>query len=69
MMNKLLERGEEIARDAQRRSAERVAARLRAELGAGSVQVEAASVIASGRGIMKRWLLDPSLRFLGGGLK
>ena len=69
MMNQLLERGEAIARDAQRRTAERVAQELRAELATGSVQVDGASVIVSGRGIMKRWLADASLRFLGGGLK
>jgi len=69
MMNKLLERGEQIARDAQQRTAQHVGQQLRAELGTGSVQIGAANVIVSGRGMVKRWLADPSLRFLGGGLK
>jgi hypothetical protein len=38
-------------------------------LGSASIEVEEARVLVRGRGIVKRWLIDPSLRFLSGGLK
>lgn len=69
MMSDLLSRGERLAQEAQRRKIADVAAQLRAILGSASVAVEEARVLVSGRGIIKRWLIDPSLRFLTGGLK
>lgn len=68
-MEKLIERGEQLARDAQARQVKRVAEQLRSLFGGAAVDVEEARVIVSGRGIIKRWLIDPSLRFLTGGLK
>ena len=69
MMSNLLARGETLAREAQRRKLQDVARQLSAMLGGGAIQVEEARVLVSGRGLIKRWLIDPSLRFLSGGLK
>ena len=69
MMETLISRGEKLARDAQSVEVRRLARGLRALFGSAAVTVEEAQVLVSGRGIIKRWLLDLSLRFLGGGLK
>lgn len=69
MMEKLLSRGEQIAGDAEVRQVRRVARSLRALFGGAAVSVEEAQVLVRGRGILKRWLFDPSLRFLAGGFK
>jgi hypothetical protein len=68
-MDRLMRRGAEIARAAQQRRVHLVAGQLRAILGSGAVEVEEARVLVRGRGMIKRWLIDPSLRFLAGGLK
>lgn len=69
MMERLLKRGDEVAREAQRRGVARVAERLRVRFGASAVQTDEARVLVSGRGLVRRWLIDPGLRFLAGGLK
>jgi DNA-binding protein YbaB len=69
MMDKVMSRGDELAAQAQAQQVQRVAQQLRALLGSAAVTVEEAQVLVSGRGIIKRWLIDPSLRFLSGGLK
>lgn len=69
MMEKLLDRGQALARDAQRRKLGDVAGQLRSMFGASAVQIENDQVLISGRGIVRRWLADPNLRFLTGGLK
>jgi hypothetical protein len=69
MIGDWLGRGERLARDRQQQKISEIAAELRAILGSSSVEVEEARVLGRGRGIIKRWLVDPSLRFLGGGLK
>jgi hypothetical protein len=69
MIGDWLGRGERLARDRQQQKISEIAAELRAILGSSSVEVEEARVLVRGRGIIKRWLVDPSLRFLGGGLK
>jgi hypothetical protein len=69
MMSDLLSRGERLALEAQRRKVAEVAAHLRAMLGSSAIEVEEARVLVRGRGIIKRWLIDPSLRFLAGGLR
>lgn len=66
MMSELLKRGEAFAREGQRRKVGSIAAELRALFGAAAVEVEEARVTVSGRGLMRRWLIEPSLRFLGG---
>ena len=66
-MANLAARGAEIARAAQQRRLNAVARELRAILGSGAVEVEEARVLVRGKGMIKRWLIDPSLRFLAGG--
>ena len=68
MMEKLLRRGEQLAAEGQQKRLLKVAQQLRHVFG-GAVHFEQARVVVSGRGVMKRWLLDPSLRFLTGGLE
>ena len=68
MMSELQRRGEALARLAQRRKIEAVGAQLRAMFGSAAVEVEEARVLVRGRGMIKRWLIDPSLRFLSRGL-
>lgn len=68
-MIKLARRGEALAREAQRRKLRQLAEELRAILGSASVEVEETRVLVRGKGMIKRWLIDPSLRFLSGGLK
>ena len=69
MMEKLVSRGDEIARTAQQQKIGEVARQLRALFGNGPVEVEEARVLVRGKGMIKRWLIDPSLRFLAGGMK
>jgi hypothetical protein len=69
MMERLLRRGDEIAREAQRRGVAQIAERLRVRFGSGAVQVDGARVLVSGRGLVRHWLIDPGLRFLAGALK
>lgn len=69
MMDALLSRGERLALEAQRRRVAEVAAQLRAIVASAAVEVEEARVLVRGRGIIKRWLIDPGLRFLAGGLR
>ena len=69
MMEKLISRGEQLARDAEARQVRRLAQGLRVLFGSAAVTVEEARVLVRGRGIFKRWLFEPSLRFFGGGMK
>lgn len=69
MMDKLKARGEQLAHAAQKQCLDRVALQLRALFGDTSVAVEDVRAVVSGRGLLKRWLADPRLRFMGGGLK
>jgi hypothetical protein len=63
MMSDILARGDILARRAQQRTIRAIADRLNA-LTQASVQVEEARVLVTGRGLIKRWLIDPELRFL-----
>jgi hypothetical protein len=69
MMDRLQLRAGQLAAERQREKVTEVAARLSALLGDGAVETREARVLVRGRGIVKRWLIDPDLRFLGGGLK
>ena len=69
MMEKLMAHAETIARQAQESQMRRIADRLRTVLGNASVEVRETGLLVRGQGLVKRWLLDPSLRFLGGDLK
>jgi hypothetical protein len=68
-MERLVARAEALARARQRAKVQVVADKLRSLLGEAAVEVEDARVLVRGRGIVRRWLIDPSLRFVAGGLK
>ncbi|MES2119222.1 MAG: hypothetical protein V4513_01430 [Pseudomonadota bacterium] len=59
-----MKRGEELARLARQQRLQEVAQHLRGLLGDGAVAVEEARVLVRGKGMIKRWLIDPQLRFL-----
>lgn len=69
MSAKLMRCAEQIAREKQRQKTQQVAERLKGLLGSAAVEVAEARVLVTGRGLVKRWLIDPSLRFLAGGPK
>jgi hypothetical protein len=69
MLERLVQHGETIGRDAQQQRIETLAGKLRELVGAAAVQVEEARVLVRGQGMIKRWLIDPSLRFLAGSTK
>ena len=69
IMRRLVRRAEIAARARQKRRIDRIAAELRTLFGSAAVEVEEARVLVRSRGIIKRWLIDPSLRFLTGGAK
>jgi hypothetical protein len=64
MMRNLARRGEELARGAQRRKVAEITRRLASMFGSGAIEVEEARVLVRGKGIVRRWLIDPRLRFL-----
>jgi hypothetical protein len=64
MMEKLLDRGEQIASTAQANRIEEIA-RAAEEIGGVSVLKTATGVVLRGRKLLERWLLDPALRFIG----
>lgn len=69
----MMERLEARARDAGARASHRVAERLADAAGETlpgvSVAAEGTRVVVSGRGLGRRWLRDPALRWLGGLLR
>ena len=69
MMDELIRRAEMLAGAEQRRQVQRLAARMKEMLGNGSVEVVHGQVVANGRGLLRRWLIDPGLRFLSSGIK
>ena len=69
MMARLFERGEALARERQQLRLRELSGRLKGLFGESAVEVEEARILVRGRGIVKRWLIDPSLRFLAGGFK
>ena len=62
-------RAEDLVRAKQDAKVRAVARQLRSLFGSAAVEVEEARVLVRGRGIIQRWLIDPSLRFLAGGYK
>jgi hypothetical protein len=66
MMTSVLRHGGTIARQVQQRKIMEVAAELKNLLSGASIEIEDARVLVSGRGLSKRWLIDPALRFLAG---
>jgi len=69
MMATLVRRAGELARARQHLKARQIAEELKELIKGASIEVDEARVLVRGRGIIKRWLIDPSLRFLSGGLK
>ena len=69
MMRGLMRRAEVLAVAEQQRQVRRLATRMKDMLGGGSVEATDTAVVATGRGLLKRWLSDPALRFLSSGLK
>ena len=67
MMEQLFRRAEDMGRARRTRRVAELTARLRELLGEGSVQADEGRILVRGRGLVKRWLGDPSLRFLNGG--
>jgi hypothetical protein len=68
-MAALIKRAEELAAARQRAKLAQVAEKLRSLLGEAAVEVEESQVLVRGRGIVRRWLIDPSFRFLAGGFQ
>lgn len=64
MMRKLMARGEELAREVQRRRVGEVARQMAEIVGRSAIEVDEARVLVRGKGMIKRWLIDPQLRFL-----
>lgn len=69
MIARLRRYGDQLARATERRKAMEVAKHLKTVLRGASLSVEESLIVISGRGLSKRWLGDPRLRFLGGHLK
>ena len=64
IMTALKRRAETLAREAQAAKVRQVAERLKALFGEAAIEVEEARVLVRGRGLIRRWLIDPTLRFL-----
>jgi hypothetical protein len=69
MMEKLAARAEQLARLARERQLLAIARRLRSSFRDGAVEVGEGRVTVGGEGIVKRWLIDPSLRFFSRGFE
>ena len=66
-MERLMRRGDEIAREARERKVREIADRLKDLLGDASV--DGSRIAVSGRGLVRKWLADSRLRFLGSDLR
>ena len=62
-MARMLRRAEEAAERRQRATVERIAREMRG-LGLRAA-TERGVVVLSGKGVARRWLADPALRFIG----
>lgn len=69
MLEQLKARGERVGRQAAADTAGRMGERVREAVPGVSVTVEGTVVTLSGRGLWRRWLADPALRWLGGLLR
>ena len=69
MLEQLNARVEAIGRRAADNAAARLGERVREAVPGVSVSVDRSSVTLSGRGLWRRWLADPGLRWLGGLLR
>lgn len=69
MLEQLKARAESAGRTAATDAAGRLAEQVRAAVPGVSVTVEGSAVTLSGRGLWRRWLANPALRWLGGLLR
>jgi hypothetical protein len=69
MMERLMKRGEELAREGQKRALVDLAAQLKSLLKGAAIQVDDARILVTGRAIVARWFFEPRLRFLDRGSK
>ena len=65
MMEKLVARGEEIARDAQERAISRMAESVGRKLQAAAIELVQGGFTVRDLHLLDRWLDDPELRFMG----
>lgn len=65
MINRFVERAEAVARKRQRRRIERILSAIEDRASGVSAEATASTIVLSGRGLVRRWLSDPSLRFTG----
>jgi len=64
MMAGLEARAARLAAGRQRERIRQIAGELRAMFGQAAVVTEDARVMVRGQGLIRRWLVDPNLRFL-----
>lgn len=64
-MQRLITRVTVLARTRQLRTIQRLASSARSELTGVDVTVADDSVVLSGRNVLRKWLSDSSMRFLG----
>jgi hypothetical protein len=64
MMEKAIERAEEIAQARQASAIDAVVATIRAVLPGEAVEIDGTDVTVTGRGLLTRWLASADLRFL-----
>jgi predicted NBD/HSP70 family sugar kinase len=69
ILSSLIARGEALAGEQLQKKMQEVATALRTVFGSAAVTVEDGRVIVGGRGLVKRWLNDPAVRFLSGGIR
>lgn len=64
MMERLTARAEALAATRRNRAIERLSASMKDIFGPGAVEVLDAKILVRKRGLIRRWLVDPGLRFL-----
>jgi hypothetical protein len=69
MMEGMVRRVEARVREAQGRRIDALAATIKGVLASAFVETDGAQIMIKGRGVLKAWLADPTLRFLSGGPK
>ncbi len=69
MLEQLNARAEAAGRSAAGKAATRLAERVRDAVPGVAVSIDGSAVTLAGRGLWRRWLADPALRWLGGLLR
>lgn len=68
-MAQLMKRVEELCRPLLHHEIILLANELEEWFGTGAVETEDSRIVISGRGLQRRWLTDPRLRFIREGMK